>query len=71
MFMVNVMPDPVPAAAVVSEPAAVVSVTAVVPGADVADAAVVPGAAAVSLELPLLSLPQAAAMNASPTAIAA
>jgi len=71
MFTVNVIPEPVPAAAVVSEPAVVSVPAAVVPGADDADAAVVPGAAAVSLELPLSSLPQAAAMNASPTAIAA
>jgi len=71
MFIVNVMPEPVPAAAVVPVPAAVVAVAAaVVPGADVAaEAAVVPGAAVP--ELLLLSLPQAAATSASPTAIAA
>src|SRR3954454_21025689 len=73
MFIVNVIVPPVPdAAPLVSVPPAVVSVTAaVVSGADEAAAAVVPGAAAVSLELPLSSLPQAAATRASPTASAA
>jgi len=67
--IVNVIAAPPDAAAVVSLPAAVVSVAAAVVSG--AAAAVVAGAAAVSLELPLSSLPQAAAMNASPTAIAA
>jgi len=67
--MVNVIAAPPDDAAVVPVPAAVVSVTAAVVAG--AAAAVVAGAAAVSLVLPLLSLPQAAAMNASPTARAA
>jgi len=70
--IVNVIAAPPEAAAVVSEPAAVVS------GADVPAVvaavvlAVVPPVvpAVVALEL-LLSLPQDAAMNASPTARAA
>jgi len=68
MFIVKVMAAPPDAAAVVSDPAAVVSVAAAV--VSVA-AAVVPGAPAVSLEPLLLSLPQAAATSASPTAMAA